>query len=57
MDRKYKEEVQIAFTIWELLGQLDALIRERYFDDFTDIIYNLEKDLVTKLDDVFEPSE
>ena len=57
MDQKYKEEVQIAFTIWELLGQLDALIRDRYFDDFTEIIYNLEKDLVTKLDDVFKPSE
>ncbi|MBU1167962.1 MAG: hypothetical protein KKD44_00210 [Proteobacteria bacterium] len=57
MDRKYKEEVQIAFNIWELLGQLDALIRDRYFEDFTKIIYNLEKDVDTQLDDVSNPSE
>lgn len=57
MDQKYKEEVQIAFTIWELLGQLDALIRDRYFDDFTEIIYNLEKDVEKQLDEFSNPSE
>ena len=42
MDRQ--EEAQAAFTIWELLGQLEVLLREQYFDEFNEIIYRLETD-------------
>lgn len=40
---KQEEEIQIAFTIWELLSQLSALLWERYFDEFNHIMYDLEK--------------
>ncbi len=38
-----KQEVQIAFAIWELLAQLDSLLWDRYFDEFNTIMYELEK--------------
>lgn len=37
------EEVQIAFTLWELLSQLDSLLWDRYFDQFNEIMAQLEK--------------
>ena len=40
---KQKNEVQIAFYIWELLNQLSALLWEQYFDEFNQIMYELEK--------------
>jgi hypothetical protein len=39
-----KEEIQIAFTLWELLSQLSALLWDRYFDEFNGIMYELEKE-------------
>ena len=48
---RYKEEVQIAFTLCEIIKQLEALIRERYFDDFAEIIRNLKKDEKALLDE------
>ncbi len=38
-----KQEVQIAFAIWELLAQLESLLWDRYFDEFNAIMYELEK--------------
>ena len=38
-----KQEVQIAFAIWELLAQLSSLLWDQYFDEFNDIMYALEK--------------
>ncbi len=38
-----KEEIQIAFTLWELLAQLDALLWDRYFDEFNMMMFELEK--------------
>lgn len=42
--RHESEEVQIAFTLWELLSQLDALLWDRYFDQFNQIMAGIEKD-------------
>jgi hypothetical protein len=39
-----KEEIQIAFNLWELLSQLDALLWDRYFDEFNSIMHELEKE-------------
>lgn len=38
------EEVQIAYTLWELLSQLDRLLWDRYFDQFNQIMKELEKE-------------
>ncbi|MCP3921073.1 MAG: hypothetical protein GY714_00660 [Desulfobacterales bacterium] len=38
-----KKEIEIAFAIWELMAQLDALLWDRYFDAFNEIMYDLEK--------------
>lgn len=43
MSEKEKEEIQIAFTLWELLSQLECLLRDRYFDAFNEIMVELEK--------------
>jgi len=40
-----QKEAQIAFNIWELLSQLEVLLRDRYFDEFNEIIYRLEAHL------------
>ena len=37
------EEVQIAFNLYELLSQLECLLRESYFDQFNQIMAGLEK--------------
>jgi len=37
------QEIRIAFAIWELLSQLSALLWDQYFDEFNDIMYELEK--------------
>ena len=38
------EEIQVAFTIWELTSQLETLLWERYFDEFNDILSRMEED-------------
>ena len=35
-------EVQIAFAVWELLAQLQSILWDRYFDQFNDIMRELE---------------
>lgn len=43
MSQKHDEaEVQIAFAAWELLTQLQSLLWDRYFDQFNDIMRDLE---------------
>lgn len=37
-----QEEVRIAFAVFELLAQLESLLWERYFDQFNDIMRELE---------------
>jgi len=37
------EEIQAAFNLWELCSQLSALLWDRYFDQFNQIMYDLEK--------------
>ena len=39
-----KEEIRVAFAIWELLAQLECLLRDRYFDEFNAIMLALEKE-------------
>ena len=39
---KEKEEIQVAFRIWELMAQLEALLWDRYFDEFNEIICDME---------------
>lgn len=48
-----KEEIQIAFNMWELLNQLSTLLRDRYFDEFNLIMYDLEKQRGIDLDKHF----
>ncbi len=38
-----RQEVKIAFAIFELLAQLHALLWDRYFDQFNDKMRELEK--------------
>ncbi len=38
-----KKEVEIAFAIWELLFQLDQMLWDRYFDEFNNIMDELDK--------------
>jgi hypothetical protein len=40
---KHEKDIWIAFHIWELLNQLSALLWDRYFDEFNQIMYDLEK--------------
>ena len=40
---KRDEDIQIAFNLWELLNQLSALLWYRYFDEFNQIMYDMEK--------------
>lgn len=35
-------EARIAFAVWELLAQLETLLWDRYFDQFNDIMLELE---------------
>ncbi|MCP3924208.1 MAG: hypothetical protein GY714_16640 [Desulfobacterales bacterium] len=39
-----KHEIQIAFAMWELMAQLETLLWDRYFDEFNEIMYGLEKE-------------
>ncbi len=48
-----QEEIQIAFNLWELTAQLDALLWERYRNEFCEIIEGLEKDFKEDLDRQF----
>jgi hypothetical protein len=52
-----KEEVRIAFIIWELLSQLTSLLWDRYFDEFNDIMYTLEKNRDMEKDFPFPPKD
>lgn len=42
-NQQKNEEVRIAFTLWELLSQLDSLLWDRYFDQFNEIMAELEE--------------
>lgn len=48
-----EEEIQIAFNMWELIAQLETLLRDRYFEEFNHIMYNLEKERGIDLDKHF----
>ena len=48
-------ESQTAFAIWELLSQLEALLWDRYFDEFNAIMYDLEKKRGMEKDYPFNP--
>ncbi len=37
-------EIKIAFALWELSAQLEALLWDRYFDEFNEILYESEKE-------------
>ncbi len=50
---KTKEEIQVSFYICELITQLEALLQERYFDEFNDIMYELEAERNDRLDMLF----
>jgi hypothetical protein len=38
-----EEEIQALFNLCELCSQLSALLWHRYFDQFNQIMYDLEK--------------
>lgn len=43
MEPHQKEEVQVAFVIWELLAQLEVMLWDRYFEEFNTILYEREE--------------
>ena len=55
MTQHPKEEVQIAFVIWEVLSQLETLLWDRYFDEFNTIMNEREKKRGTEIDFPFHP--
>lgn len=42
MSQDHEIEVQIAFAVFELCAQLEALLWDRYFDPFNDIMREKE---------------
>ncbi len=52
MDRR--EEVQLAFTTWEMLNQLSALLLDQYHDEFNEIINQLEQEYHEQLETVIK---
>ncbi len=48
-----KEEIQIAFNIWELIAQLETLLWDRYFDEFNEILCSLEKERFKDINKLF----
>lgn len=47
---QHQDEVKVAFIIWELLSQLEALLWDRYFEEFNAILYEREKKKGMKTD-------
>lgn len=47
------EEIQMAFNLWELTAQLEALLWERYRNEFCEIVEELESDFEEDLDRQF----
>ena len=42
IEKDHQVEVQIAFAVFELCAQLEALLWDRYFDQFNDIMRQKE---------------
>ncbi len=42
MKKDLEAEVRVAFALFELCSQLEALLWDRYFDQFNDIMRELE---------------
>ena len=51
MSQDQKIEVQIAFAVFELCAQLEALLWDRYFDQFNDIMR--EKETLRAMEEFF----
>jgi len=50
---KRQEEIQIAFNLWQLLKQLEDLLKARYLDDFRELKEAFDKMIDESLDQVF----
>ena len=50
---KRQEEIQIAFNLWQLLKQLEDLLKARYLDDFCELKEVFDKMIDESLDQVF----
>ncbi len=48
-----EEEIQIAFNMWELMNQLQALMWDQYFEEFNHILFKRKKECCTDLDKHF----
>jgi hypothetical protein len=48
-----QEEVQIAFNLWQLLKQLDGLLKARYLNDFRELKEVYDKMIEESLDQAF----
>ncbi len=57
MTQQQEKQVQVAYAIWELLSQLEALLWDRYFDQFNTIMYELEKKRGMEIDFPFHPKK
>lgn len=50
---KRQEEIQIAFNLWQLLKQLEDLLKARYSIDFYELKEVFDKMIDENLDQVF----
>ena len=50
---KRQEEIQIAFNLWQLLKQLEDLLKARYLNDFRELKEVFDKMIDESLDQVF----
>jgi hypothetical protein len=57
MTQHQLDEIQVAFVIWELLSQLEALLWDRYFEEFNAILYEREKKRGMEIDFPFHPKK
>ena len=57
MTQQQDDEVRVAYVIWELLSQLEALLWDRYFEEFNAIMHEQEKKRGMELDFPWQPKK
>jgi hypothetical protein len=47
-----KEQVQLAFTLWRQLAKTEALLWDRYYKEFLQLILEIENNPKNKLEEL-----
>ena len=47
----YREEIQIAFNLWQLLKTLNGFLWDRYRNEFIAILEEINIEVETRIDD------